>query len=86
MAASFAEIRRGTESDIGRIRAIETAIRSKQWQASRLGRAKWGQKVEVAQSRETMLIVRNFTGVEWEEKAREQALLHPAEDRPPRLN
>ena len=38
------------------------------------------------ESEETMLIVRNYTGIEWEEKAREQALLHPTEDRPPRLN
>ena len=35
-----AELR--TETDLGRIRAIETAIKSKQWQASRLGRARWG--------------------------------------------
>ena len=53
------------ESDLGRIRAIETAIRSKQWQASRMGRAQWGDRQAVdIESKQTLVVFRNYTGLE----------------------
>ena len=62
--------------DVGDVRAVEVRIRSRQWRMSRLNRPAWGDqsRLDLKSEQLTTVVFRNYTGIQWEEAARQRAL------------
>ena len=62
------------ETDLGAVRAAEVRIKSAQWLLEKFQQARYGLKSKLEVEQLTTVVFRNYTGIEWEEAARQRAL------------